>query len=239
MFILDVHIKPENKIILTARIIAMNLVNNIPNNSLRKVLALTMGTLLFSASPAYAHHLMDGATPQTFAQGFLSGLAHPIIGLDHLAFLVVAILLACSLKGSMRYLTPLAFVAATVGGAVLHLGAVNIPMSETLVALTVIMASMLVLTRKYPGAFVLSIVFAVSGIFHGYAYGESIVGAETTPLLAYLIGYAGIQYTLIIGGVIGMEKLTAHSEHARNIAVRFSSAVAFLTGGLFVALSFA
>jgi urease accessory protein len=41
--------------------------------------------------------------------------------------------------------------------------------------------------------------FAVGGLFHGYAYGESIFGAETTPLAAYLIGLVVIQSALAIG----------------------------------------
>ena len=39
---------------------------------------------------AWAHHFMDGGLPQTFAQGLLSGLGHPVIGLDHAAFIVAA-----------------------------------------------------------------------------------------------------------------------------------------------------
>jgi urease accessory protein len=38
---------------------------------------------------------------------------------------------------------------------------------------------------------------SAAGIFHGYAYGESIVGAEMTPLSAYLLGLALVQ--LVIG----------------------------------------
>ena len=34
---------------------------------------------------------------------------------------------------------------------------------------------------------------AIAGIFHGYAYGEAIVGAQMTPLVAYLAGFAIIQ----------------------------------------------
>jgi urease accessory protein len=35
---------------------------------------------------------------------------------------------------------------------------------------------------------------AFAGIFHGYAYGEAIIGANMTPLLAYLLGFSVIQY---------------------------------------------
>lgn len=38
----------------------------------------------------WAHHFMEDQLPQTFAQGLLSGLAHPVIGVDHLAFIVAA-----------------------------------------------------------------------------------------------------------------------------------------------------
>ena len=39
-------------------------------------------------APAWAHHAMDMALPQTFSQGLLSGLGHPVIGIDHLAAIV-------------------------------------------------------------------------------------------------------------------------------------------------------
>lgn len=214
----------------------MNYAKYISENHLRGTLAIATGLLLIVSSPAFAHHPMGGMTPQTFSQGMLSGLGHPIIGLDHFAFLVVAMLLTWALKGSARFLVPLAFIGATIAGTVLHLGAANIPMSETLVALTVVIGAVLALTRRYPGAFALSAIFAVSGILHGYAYGESIVGAETAPLLAYLAGFAAIQYALIIGGVLGLAKLASQSENARLIAARISSAAALLTGVVFFAL---
>jgi urease accessory protein len=217
----------------------MNTANRAPENPSRGTLAIATGLLLTPSSSAFAHHAMGGMTPQTFSQGLLSGLAHPIIGLDHFAFLVAAMLLTCALRDTARYLVPLVFIGATIGGTLLHLGSANIPMSETLVALSVVTGGVLALTRRYPGAFALSAIFAVSGILHGYAYGESIVGAEATPLQGYLAGFAAIQYALIIAGVLGLEKLAGHSEKVRLIASRFSSSAVLLLGGLFFALSLA
>lgn len=198
------------------------------------ILAAASGLFM---SPGFAHHPMGGMTPDTFSQGLLSGLGHPILGLDHLAFLVVAMLLTWTLKGRERFMVPMAFIGASIAGTVMHLGATNIPMSETLVALSVIIVAVLALTRSNPGAFVLGVIFAVSGILHGYALGESIIGSETTPLLAYLAGLATIQYALMTGGVFLMDKIASRSEKLRTIAVRFSSALALLTGGFFLALS--
>lgn len=215
----------------------MNMSKYLEESKSRAAFAVSTGLLLGAASPAFAHHAMDGMTPQTLGQGLLSGLAHPVIGPDHFAFLVVAILLTFALQGAMRMVVPLAFVGATVAGTALHLGAANIPLSETLVALSVVVGGALVLSRKYPGALALGVLFAVSGILHGYAYGEAIVGAEATPLLAYLVGFAAIQYALIVGGVMGLEKLAERSEKARALAARIGSVGATLTGGVFLALS--
>ena len=74
------------------------------------------------------------------------------------------------------------------------------------------------------------------GILHGYAYGESIVGAETTPLLAYLVGFAVIQYGLIAGGIIGLDKLASKSEATRLLVARVSGLAALLTSGAFLAM---
>jgi len=43
---------------------------------------------------------------------------------------------------------------------------------------------MLVMPNK-PNWLVLTVLGAIAGLFHGYAYGESIIGAGMTPLFAY------------------------------------------------------
>ena len=43
------------------------------------------------------------------------------------------------------------------------------------------------------GAGLALLLFAVAGLVHGYALGESIVGAEASPLVAYLFGLLIIQ----------------------------------------------
>jgi len=56
-------------------------------------------------------------------------------------------------------------------------------------------------------------------------------------MLAYLAGFAAIQSALILGGVLGLEKLAAYSERARLLATRVSGVAALMTGGLFLAMS--
>ena len=153
-------------------------------------------TVALAATPALAHHPMGGETPATFANGLLSGIGHPILGLDHLAF-VIAVGIAAALLGS-RFLLPLAFIGATVGGTLLHLAAIDLPLVETVIAASVAAVGLMVCLDRRPPLAAFAGVFAVAGLFHGHAYGEAVFGAEATPVLAYLAGFALTQYAIAV-----------------------------------------
>jgi urease accessory protein len=140
------------------------------------------------ATPASAHHAMGGKLPTTFAEGLLSGLAHPILGPDHLAF-VIAIGIAAALVPAGVGLIG-SFFAASAAGILVHVGAWNLPLVEVLVAATVIVAGGLVAFGNRAGNAAWLALAAVAGLVHGYALGESIVGADRGVLGAYLIGLA-------------------------------------------------
>lgn len=158
-----------------------------------KVLAPSIPALL-AASPASAHHMMDGEMPQTFVQGLLSGLGHPVIGFDHLAF-IIAVGLAAGLVGRSLVL-PAAFVLATIAGVLVHMAAFDLPLAELVIALSVVIAGGLIVSETELPAGAWAVLFAIAGLFHGYAYGESIIGAEPAPLYAYFIGFAVIQFAI-------------------------------------------
>jgi urease accessory protein len=153
--------------------------------------------LLATAGTASAHHLMGGKIPSTFAGGILSGVGHPIIGPDHLAFLV-ALGIAVGV-GRLSLLTPFLFLVAMACGVVAHVAALNIPTAELIVALSVLVAGVLIAFdwRIPSGAW--AAIFSIAGFFHGYAYGESIYGAEAAPLSAYLVGLVAVQTLVVVG----------------------------------------
>ena len=147
--------------------------------------------LLLSAEPAFAHHLMGGRMPASFADGLLSGLGHPIIGLDHFAAVVAVGCLAAAHRAAPAL--ALGFVLAMVGGVALHVQGATVPGAEIMVALSVIALGAILLSRRAMTAGAALTLFAIVGLIHGYALGESIYGAEPTPLYAYLLGLAVIQ----------------------------------------------
>ena len=158
---------------------------------------LTGLATLIIATPALAHHPMDGAMPETISQGLLSGLGHPIIGIDHLAFIIGAGIIAVMVGRGLT--APLALVAGALFGAVIHFGAVTIPGAEILIALSAIIAGLLISTGARMGAGLIMAGFAVAGIVHGYAYAEAVVGAEQTVITAYLISFSVTQWTIAFG----------------------------------------
>ena len=159
--------------------------------------ALAVAPLLCMTASASAHHVMGGKTPATFFEGLISGLGHPVIGPDHLAFLL-AIGVAVGV-GGLNLVLPALFVIASAIGVTLHVNGVNLPGAEILVAISVLLAGVLIARGRALPVSLWAVLFATAGLFHGYAFGESIVGAERSPLHAYLLGLIIVQSALTIG----------------------------------------
>ena len=152
---------------------------------------------VLAAAPAFAHHPLGGAVPATFMQGLLSGIGHPVIGLDHFAFLVALGLAAAFMRNV--WAPPLAAVAGMAAGCLLAVGSVAPPMVEPVVALSVLLLGGMVLLGRSLSAPAAAALFAAAGLFHGAAYGKAVIGAEATPIAAYLIGLAAVQMAIALG----------------------------------------
>ncbi|MDP2410132.1 MAG: HupE/UreJ family protein [Pseudolabrys sp.] len=155
--------------------------------------------LALTVFPALAHHPMGGVTPATFGDGLLSGLGHPVIGLDHFAAVVAVGCLAAAHRSATRLV--IGFMLAMMAGVALHLYGPPVPGAEIVVALSVFGLGVLMLTRRTMTSAAALIVFAAVGLLHGYVLGESIYGAEATPLAAYLLGLAVVQGAIALGAM--------------------------------------
>jgi urease accessory protein len=175
-------------------------------------------TLLSLVTPAFAHHAMGGELPRTAWHGLFSGLGHPIIGVDHLAF-VLGVGLMAYLAGRV-VLMPLLFAAATVLGCVLHVQGYTLPLSEMAIAFTVAVAAAVAVWRARLPAALLAPLLVLAGAFHGYAYGESIVGAEPAPLAAYLAGFGLIQGCLAVGTAVALRVAARRNYVSEAVVLR-------------------
>lgn len=144
--------------------------------------------------PVLAHHPfgMDELAGLSAWQGLLSGIGHPLLGPDHLLFLLA--LTFVGLNRPRTWVLPL--LAAGLGGSALSLllplapGAA--PWAEALVALSLAAAGLVTLSAL-PAAWLLPL-FAL----HGYLLGGMIVGAEPTPLASYFLGLLLAQGALLL-----------------------------------------
>ena len=106
-------------------------------------------TLAIIAEPAAAHHAFGGKTPTNFFEGFSSGLAHPIIGIDHFAF-VVAIGMLAALKQKGGIFIPVAFIIATMMGTGIHLLNIDLPVPEIIISASVLILGAMLAMKKSP-----------------------------------------------------------------------------------------
>lgn len=174
----------------------------------------------FLSLPALAHHPMGGAAPSTLWQGLLSGLAHPVIELDHLLFLlgmaIATSVAGTSLRRAVAWL--LTFSAASALGTVIRVSGIVIPHAEFALAVSLLLAGVWLWQLRLP-VLVLAALWLTGGIVHGYAYGEAVIGSETTPLFAYLCGLVLVQAVMMASVYLAVKRVaTTAREHLRPLA---------------------
>ena len=180
------------------------------------------------ATPAFAHHPFGGETPSNFIEGFLSGLGHPVIGFDHFAFVIASGLIAATFSGG--FIIPVAFVVASMAGTGLHLMSVDLPSLEVIISASVLVFGVILAVGQRLNLPIVVALGAIAGIFHGHAYGEAIFGAEMTPLLAYLAGFAAIQLMIALAMFFVGRRVYAQ----KGLALRFAGFTIFGFGAAFL-----
>jgi urease accessory protein len=204
----------------------------LPAGARFRALAVTAAALALPCL-AWAHHFMDDRLPQTLTQGLLSGLGHPVIGVDHAAFIVAAGFLLAPIKGGPWGV--LALILGSLLGAALHLAGFSLPAGEAAVALSVILAGGLVMSARRVALPWMAGGLALAGLLHGHAYAEAIFGAEPAPLAAYLAGFTFMQLGVATAVLLAHRRLIATGgSRARPVSSALGAAVGAI-GVLFLA----
>ena len=170
---------------------------------MKKILISTLSALF--AGSAFAHHPLGGMPMETFSHGMLSGIGHPVLGFDHL-FFVLLIGVAAAFTAN-RLLSPLAYIVSMLVGCLVTAMWTTLPAVELIVALSLLVLGGMLLSGRQFTSTTLLLVFAAFGLFHGSAFGASITAQESgfalPVLMGYLIGLGVIQYVLaLVGGTV-------------------------------------
>lgn len=133
--------------------------------------ALAAATLLGAFLPAAAAWAHPG---HEHAEGFLSGLLHPVTGPDHLLAMIAVGLWAARLGGRALWAVPLAFLGAMALGGVLGLGRPELGVVEWGIAGSVLVLGVLIAAAvRLPLAAGAGLV-GLFALCHGYAHGTEM-----------------------------------------------------------------
>ncbi|MEH6527940.1 MAG: HupE/UreJ family protein [Sneathiella sp.] len=191
--------------------------------------------VLASATPAFAHHPLGGQPMETFSHGLLSGIGHPLLGFDHL-FFVVAVGIAALFTGYAR-LAPAAYIGAMLVGCLLMSFGIGLPFKEIIVGLSLLVVGYIILSGRTLGIMPAVALFAIFGLFHGSAFGDVIAAQEASVgapvLFGYLIGLGCLQYGIALASgyliVKTWKTTTAQAVEARIAGAAVAGMGVFLT----------
>ncbi|MDZ8051729.1 MAG: HupE/UreJ family protein [Aulosira sp. ZfuVER01] len=155
------------------------------------IAALVLISLLSSLSGFHVHASISNSW-----EGFLWGIADPVISLDRLVSLVaIGLLSAGMVRGA---LIAAAFVSAGVFGTVIHLCHVNLAGAEIGIATSTIAIGAMLMLSKQPNWVLLSLLGAIAGLFHGYASTGSAIETGMLPLVIYVLGVTLTQCAVVM-----------------------------------------
>jgi urease accessory protein len=137
------------------------------STSLLLIAALPLAAAAHPGPDAGLHH------------GFAAGLLHPLTGADHLAAMVaVGLWSALTARRAWPDLlwAPLGFALMLLVGAMLGLAGVQLPAVEPMIAASLLVLGLLVLTQKRLPALAAAASVGAFAVFHGVAHGQELAG---------------------------------------------------------------
>ncbi len=188
------------------------------HNFINFLIAFVIICVTLQPDIAFAHHPMGGMIPDTLWHGFLSGLAHPVIEIDHLAFIIGASMLTLFAVG-YRFLLPACLIGGMMLGILIHFSGYTPPFIESFIILSIVIVGVIVMLGRRLSSVFLASGIAFAGMFHGYAYAETVIGAETGVIMSYIVGLSIIQYVVCLLPVVfyfGLKQITELNYSDKN-----------------------
>jgi urease accessory protein len=143
--------------------------------------------------------LMSGAFAHTGAHtgGFMSGLLHPIGGLDHI-LAMVGVGMVAYFAGQKGFMAIGSFMMAMIVAAVIGFSGLTLVGIEQGILLSIAAVFLLVgFASKMPTYFIASII-GFFGFFHGFAHGAEFASGS---FVSYIAGFSVATFTLHMIGL--------------------------------------
>lgn len=132
---------------------------------------------------------------------FLSGLSHPLTGIDHLFAMFAVGLWSALTHNSLRSAiwTSISFLALLLTGALLGMAGVHLPAIEPMIMASLLILGLLVATRITLPNWAGALLVGFFAVFHGIAHGSELpVGGSAT---AFILGFMLTTFALHVSGL--------------------------------------
>ena len=192
-----------------------------------RLLCCLLAAVLVTAPGLASSHVQTGVAAYG---GFLSGLMHPLTGLDHVVAMVAVGLWGAILGAPAIWVLPIAFPLVMTLGAVLGVIGVPLPGIEPGIAASgIVLGAMVMANARPPLALAFSLV-SIFAVFHGHAHGAELP-ASGVPVY-YAAGFVLSTGLLHVSGIaLGL----MFRWPAGRIAVRATGACIAAVGVYFLA----
>ncbi len=178
----------------------------------RMIQLLMTASLMLVATAAAAH---PGHGLHTHSD-FLSGLLHPMMGIDHLLAMAAIGFWSIRQNTGMKRGAPLFVVGGMVIGAAIAWSGISLAGVETGIAMSVLLAGVLIATMAKLPTVVGGTLVALFMITHGYAHGTEMT--EGASLMAYMTGFVIATLAItFVGRGLGTLMLNADNRITRTL----------------------
>jgi urease accessory protein len=168
-----------------------NLLTSKQQRLLGAIALLVVISLLTSAGGSPIEHNVSSTW-----EGFIWGIADPVISLDRFAGIVALGLFSARFtRGNWLNIT---FVIAAICGQLINLSPVILPAPAIAIAICTIALGIMLVTPIPIHWLAIALLSATAGIFQGYSDATSILGAETFTMINFVISVAFTQTVIIM-----------------------------------------
>jgi urease accessory protein len=179
---------------------------------------LTLSVTMLAYIPtAGAHNIgAEGA-------GFITGLAHPFMGLDHLLAMIAVGIWAAQTGGSAVWRLPLSFIVMMAFAALISASGFSLPALEPLITGSVVLLGLMVVFAIRLPINLSMLLVGLFAVFHGYAHGLEMPQASS----AFLYGSGFVLATALLHLIgMGLGKVA----YRKHLISRLSGTIITLAG---------
>lgn len=158
--------------------------------------------------------------------GFISGISHPLLGIDHLLAMVAVGIISTIIGGKIAWKLPLLFVTFMCLGGILGMLGIHLPGVEYSIALSVLLSGIIIAYSKKIPFVIPATATMLFALAHGHAHGAEMPNS-TQPVI-YILGFVLATLSLHLSGVaIGHY---AKKHHIALTALRYTGAGISMVG---------